>query len=184
MLELKKTAYRHVKVGVLGSRDQLCIHPKVSKESSVGAKVINTTSRKFRKLSQQNTKMNRRVVCLQLHMCKALVSSRSCQFYNNVENKIKEPLFREDILVDIEDLVKKGKQTMCCPYYASRELQHDVDILFTPYNYLLDAKTRRAQDIKLFVIFTKYFFVQYSYDVDNSFSYRISERRGDTGRGS
>lgn len=40
MLELKKTAYRHVKVGVLGSRDQLCIHPKVSKEPTTAAKVI------------------------------------------------------------------------------------------------------------------------------------------------
>lgn len=39
MLELKKTAYRHVKVGILGSRDQLCIHPQVSKETNMGAKV-------------------------------------------------------------------------------------------------------------------------------------------------
>lgn len=39
MLELKKTAYKHVKVGILGSRDQLCIHPKVSLESNVGSKV-------------------------------------------------------------------------------------------------------------------------------------------------
>lgn len=84
-------------------------------------------------------------------MCKMLVSSRSCQYYNNVEQKVKEPLFNKDILVDIEDLVKKGKQTLCCPYYASRELQHDADILFTPYNYLLDPKTRRAQDIRLIV---------------------------------
>lgn len=86
-------------------------------------------------------------------MCRTLVSSRACHFYNNVEQKIKEPLFKEDVLVDIEDLVKKGKQMQCCPYYVSRELQHEADILFTPYNYLLDPKTRRAQDIRLLVIF-------------------------------
>lgn len=39
MLELKKTAYSHVKVGILGSRDQLCIHPQVSNENNISAKV-------------------------------------------------------------------------------------------------------------------------------------------------
>lgn len=155
MLELKKTAYKHVKVGILGSRDQLCIHPKVSQEANLGTKVIQFGLKKLLKLFGE---FKNSIVYLQLHMCKTLVSSRSCQFYNNVENKIKEPLFQEDILIDIEDLVKKGKQTMCCPYYASRELQHEVDILFTPYNYLLDSKTRRAQDIKLFVILLDHFF--------------------------
>lgn len=84
-------------------------------------------------------------------MCKTLVANRGCPYYNNVEKNIQDPLFQHDVLVDIEDLVKKGKQRTCCPYYASKELQKNVDILFTPYNYLLDAKTRRAQDIKLFV---------------------------------
>lgn len=82
-------------------------------------------------------------------MCKTLTSSRSCPYYNNIDTKIQNPLFQEDRLVDIEDLVKKGKQTQCCPYYASRELQNDANILFTPYNYLLDSKTRRTQDMKL-----------------------------------
>lgn len=85
-------------------------------------------------------------------MCKTLTSNKSCAYYRDVEKKVKESsLFQEDRLIDIEDLVKKGKQTQCCPYFASRELQNDADILFTPYNYLLDPKIRRAQDIKLLV---------------------------------
>ena len=28
----------------------------------------------------------------------------------------------------------------CCPYYMARELRSDADIVFMPYNYLLDAK--------------------------------------------
>ena len=28
MLELRKTSYGHLKIGLLGSRDQLCIHPQ------------------------------------------------------------------------------------------------------------------------------------------------------------
>lgn len=85
-------------------------------------------------------------------MCKILTSARNCIYYNDVEKKVKDSsLFQEDRLIDIEDLIKKGKQTKCCPYFASRELQNDADILFAPYNYLLDPKTRRAHDIKLHV---------------------------------
>ncbi|VVC45636.1 Hypothetical protein CINCED_3A003007 [Cinara cedri] len=56
--------------------------------------------------------------------------------------------FIENGIVDIEDLVNKGKKFNCCPYYGSRELQKDVDVLFTPYNYIIDPRTRKAQDIQ------------------------------------
>ena len=82
-------------------------------------------------------------------MCRILINERKCVYHNNLEKKINEPLFQEDRLIDIEDLLKKGKQMQCCPYYASRELQKNAQMLFTPYNYLLDPKTRRAQDISL-----------------------------------
>lgn len=40
MTELKRTKYAHFKVTVLGSRDQLCLHPEVSKEHNSGVKVL------------------------------------------------------------------------------------------------------------------------------------------------
>lgn len=60
MQELKRTAYKHVKVAVIGSRDQLCIHPEVSKEKNASNKI---------------------------HMCQARVRARSCVYFNNVETR-------------------------------------------------------------------------------------------------
>lgn len=123
MKELRRTNYRHMKVGIIGSRDQLCINPEVMKETNSSIKIA---------------------------LCRAKVSARTCQFYNNVELKSKEA-FIDDGIIDIEDLVKKGKKFNCCPYYGSRELQKDVDILFTPYNYIIDPRTRKALEIQFSV---------------------------------
>ncbi|XP_069506993.1 regulator of telomere elongation helicase 1 isoform X2 [Ambystoma mexicanum] len=118
--ELKNTTYRP-KVCVLGSREQMCIHPEVMKQESNHAKV---------------------------HLCRAKVSTRSCQFYNNVEEKSTEKDLITNIL-DIEDLVKSGSKHRACPYYLSRALKQQADIIFMPYNYLLDLKSRRAHSIDL-----------------------------------
>jgi len=34
-----------------------------------------------------------------------------------------------------------------CPYYVTRENQNTADIIFVPYNYLIDASARKAQNI-------------------------------------
>ena len=36
-----------------------------------------------------------------------------------------------------------------CPYYMARELKANADIIFMPYNYLLDAKSRRIHGVEL-----------------------------------
>ncbi|XP_069035420.1 regulator of telomere elongation helicase 1 isoform X1 [Lepisosteus oculatus] len=118
--ELKNTAYRP-KVCVLGSREQLCINPDVMRQESNHIKV---------------------------HMCRAKMSTRSCLFYNNVEEKSTEKELVNTIL-DVEDLVKSGNKHRVCPYYLSRSLKQQADIIFTPYNYLLDPKSRRAHNIDL-----------------------------------
>ena len=56
MKELKATAYRP-RVSILGSREQLCVHPEVSKHHG----------------SVQN------------HMCRSLVATRSCSFKNEAD---------------------------------------------------------------------------------------------------
>nr|XP_036862434.1 regulator of telomere elongation helicase 1 isoform X6 [Manis javanica] len=118
--ELRNTSYRP-RVCVLGSREQLCINPEVKKQESNH---------------------------MQIHLCRKKVSSRSCHFYNNTEEKSLEQELGTPIL-DIEDLVKSGNRHKLCPYYLSRNLRQQADIIFMPYNYLLDAKSRRAHSIDL-----------------------------------
>ncbi|XP_059913419.1 regulator of telomere elongation helicase 1 [Gadus macrocephalus] len=118
--ELKNTAYRP-KMCVLGSRDQMCIHPEVMRQESNHMKV---------------------------HMCKAKVAARSCAFYNNVEEKSTDKDLVNSIM-DVEDLVKAGNKHRVCPYYLSRTLKTQAEIIFMPYNYLLDPKSRRAQNLDL-----------------------------------
>lgn len=122
MQELKRSSYRHVKATVLGSRDQMCIHPEVSKETN---------------------NMNK------VQMCQLKVKSKTCYFYNNVDSKKEDRSVKGDEILDIEDLVAVGKKLKCCPYYLSKELKQEADIVFMPYNYLLDPKSRKANGIEL-----------------------------------
>ncbi|AWP09173.1 putative regulator of telomere elongation helicase 1 [Scophthalmus maximus] len=118
--ELKNTSFRP-KVCVLGSREQLCINQEVMRQESNHVKV---------------------------HMCRGKVSTRSCIYYNNVDEKSTDRDLVESIL-DVEDLVKFGNKQKVCPYYLSRSLKQQADVIFMPYNYLLDPKSRRAHNIEL-----------------------------------
>ncbi|KAG7264351.1 hypothetical protein CRUP_020876 [Coryphaenoides rupestris] len=118
--ELKSTSYRP-KMCVLGSRDQMCVNPEVMRQESNQLKI---------------------------HMSKAKVASRSCIYYNNLDEKSTEKELVNSIM-DMEDLVKAGVKHRVCPYFLSRSLKTQADIIFMPYNYLLDVKSRRAQNIDL-----------------------------------
>lgn len=121
MQELKRTSYGHMKAAVIGSRDQLCIHPDLANESNAN----------------------------KIQMCKLKVQSRSCSFHNRLDSAKESVEIREAKVMDIEDLVAVGRKLKCCPYYASKELMDNADIVFMPYNYLLDPKIRKANKVDL-----------------------------------
>jgi regulator of telomere elongation helicase 1 len=114
--ELRKTNYRP-RMSILGSREQLCIHEKVSKLPK--GSVIN-------------------------HGCATLNARRGCMYRNNLEGFM-GPTDSE--VLDIEDLNKMGRQKKVCPYFYSRETSKSSDIVFMPYNYLLDNAIRKSLDI-------------------------------------
>lgn len=44
--------------------------------------------------------------------------------------------------LDIEDLVTLGRSSGPCPYLLSKEMGSTAEIVFMPYNYLINAKNR------------------------------------------
>ncbi|NXS06324.1 FANCJ protein, partial [Neodrepanis coruscans] len=123
--ELKRTAYSSVPMTILSSRDYTCIHPVVS--SSAG---------------------NRNEMCVELLEGK---QGKSCAYYHGV-HKLSEhhALQAAQGLYqawDIEDLVCLGRKLRACAYFAARELMVGADIVFCPYNYLLDPQIRDSVSV-------------------------------------
>ncbi|XP_012300983.2 Fanconi anemia group J protein isoform X4 [Aotus nancymaae] len=124
--ELRRTAYSGVPMTILSSRDHTCVHPEV-----VG-------------------NFNRNEKCMELLDGK---NGKSCYFYHGV-HKISDQHTLQTFqgmckAWDIEELVSLGKKLRACPYYTARELIQDADIIFCPYNYLLDAQIRETMDLNL-----------------------------------
>jgi regulator of telomere elongation helicase 1 len=117
--EIKNTKYKPI-VSVLGSRDQLCIKPEF-------------------KSSQSGSKTS---------LCKVAVKKQQCQFYHGHEDPLNLSQLKQEIL-DIEDLVKFGETRKACPYYMNQKIHQDADIIFLPYNYIIDPVSRKSQNIDL-----------------------------------
>ncbi|EDS40179.1 fanconi anemia group J protein [Culex quinquefasciatus] len=122
MQEMKNTSYGFMRAVILGSRDQLCIHPEVAKEEGNAVKT---------------------------NLCKAKIQARACSFYSRVEACKERPEITGSTIMDIEDLVRVSTKLKACPFFMSKELIENADVLFMPYNYLLDPKARKANNLEL-----------------------------------
>lgn len=79
-----------------------------------------------------------------------LLDTKTCTLFHKKQKLIGHPsLTTTDRIWDIEDLVRLGKRTQGCPYYASRKLVETADIIFSPYNYIVDPVIRKALEIDL-----------------------------------
>ncbi|OQS55301.1 DNA repair helicase [Ecytonucleospora hepatopenaei] len=77
--------------------------------------------------------------------CRDLVDSKQCHFRHGV-GRLKKKVGN---IFDIEEIKEKGKNCAGCPYFAARELAENADVIFAPYNYLLDPRIRNSMDIDL-----------------------------------
>eukprot|EP00934_Nitzschia_sp_Nitz4_P001171 Nitzschia sp. Nitz4//scaffold2_size372955//57610//61680//NITZ4_000371-RA/size372955-snap-gene-0.9-mRNA-1//1//CDS//3329546620//1171//frame0 len=126
--ELRNTRYRP-KHAVLGSREHMCVNPKVKKAHSTA------------------TDIN--------HDCSRLGKDRKCSYRNRLDGF--EPPNEErgsclsgaQQVRDMEELVAMGKDRKVCPFYYTRDLVADAELILLPYNYLFDrdARTTTLADI-------------------------------------
>ncbi|KAM9320096.1 Fanconi anemia group J protein [Gastrophryne carolinensis] len=122
--EMRKTAYSSVRMTILSSREHTCVNPDVQ--------------------SNRNEK------------CKELLEAKdgaSCRYYYGAQKMSEQNVlqYRHGVSQawDIEELVGLGKRLRSCAYYAARELMKEADIVFCPYNYLLDSQIRKSMEICL-----------------------------------
>lgn len=128
--ELKATVYRPF-MTVLGSRDQLCIHDVAQKHSGL----------RLNRACRQLTAPSRRG-------CKYHLTVMSPRDYENRSKALLEQL-KDEPPKDIEDLGEFGMREGACPWYLTRAAatSGEVEILFVPYNYLLNRSTRDSIDL-------------------------------------
>ena len=125
--ELKRTAYRP-RMALLGSRQQLCVHADVSRLSGLA----------------------------QNHACHTLVNGHGCSFYEKLGHQLQQrkagtaPLLPAlESCMDLEDLLRFGTDHGVCPYFATRELLSESELVLMPYQYLVDPPIRDALQLNL-----------------------------------
>ncbi|XP_067866827.1 Fanconi anemia group J protein isoform X3 [Heterodontus francisci] len=124
--ELRRTNYSCVRMTILSSRDHTCVHPEVS------------------------SSYNRNEKCKDLLDGK---DGRSCRYYQGVHKMNEQNILQWShgmhLAWDIEELVSLGKKLRSCAYFVARELMQEADIVFCPYNYLMDPQIRESMKISL-----------------------------------
>ena len=78
--------------------------------------------------------------------CEDALKRASCSYFKGTQAWKSSAM---NHLYDVEDLCRIGKQRKGCPYFLSRNLASEADIIFGPYNYLLDPVIRRSMGIEL-----------------------------------
>ncbi|GIY35770.1 hypothetical protein CDAR_27831 [Caerostris darwini] len=121
--EIQRSPYKdQVIVTTLGSRANFCINESVSK---------------LRNLSLINEH------CIDMQRKK---SGKKCPYFKNLADLQDSVL---SAVRDIEDIVELGRDLKSCPYYATRHVIPDAEIVLLPYNVILHKPTRDAYGIVL-----------------------------------
>jgi regulator of telomere elongation helicase 1 len=71
-----------------------------------------------------------------------------CKFNHRANSdKIRNTIRLDWGPLDIEDIIKAGETNEFCPYYQQMDRAEAADIIFMPYNYILDRTTRQSFEI-------------------------------------
>ncbi len=151
-------------MAVIGSREQLCIHPEVSKKETnvekVGQRLMHYCTLKsciisihcvcrficvvprFTIMLVSITPILIVSILLPIVSCHNQILCGSMYMYTLLHFAIIVKRLQSSAgeVLDIEDLMLIGTRQRMCPYYLARELKSQADVIFMPYNYILDVK--------------------------------------------
>lgn len=124
--EFKKTSYKYKNMTILSSREHSCIYEK------------------------QGGNKSKTEICSELLDLKK--RKANCPYFEkaykfNSNESLKELDFHTPW--DIEDILKFGKTHSACPYFGARKLLEEAEIIFCPYNYILDPNIREIMNINV-----------------------------------
>ncbi|XP_012219996.1 Fanconi anemia group J protein homolog [Linepithema humile] len=93
----------------------------------------------------QDTDRNKNDLCNELL---DPLKPKKCPYYTELNKK--PTLFSNlETPWDIEDLVSMGRAHKACPYFGARALKTEAEIIFCPYNYIVDPHIRESMQISL-----------------------------------
>jgi fanconi anemia group J protein len=115
---------------ILSSREHTCIHEEVIGEPKKNEKCKELIKGKKDKTTGE------------------IIPSSQCSYYH-LWKKTDDNDFMDDNCWDIEDLINESKDRGYCPFYVSRDIAKQVDIVFCPYNYLIDPSIRSSMKLSL-----------------------------------
>ncbi|XP_069358195.1 ATP-dependent DNA helicase DDX11 isoform X1 [Maniola hyperantus] len=142
--EIKRTEFSNsTRVVTLASRHHYCINSDVTKLKNVN--LVNE-----RCLDMQKSKTKSTSVGDEGKVLKKTRTSRcnACPYYNqNNITRLKEQLLVD--IMDMEDIVKTGKQLKACPYYASRMALDDAEVVLISHAGIVSSGARSGVSLKL-----------------------------------
>ena len=139
--QLQNTTYKDkIQMTLLSSRDNYCIHPVVSKASNKNHECAKLTRPDPNNQGKGKWEM----------------SKSACGFYERLRGKTSNDFTRSSgakqapHVFDIEQFTEYCQSTHAvCPYYTSRLLIVDANIILCPYNYLIDPRVRNSMQLSV-----------------------------------
>ncbi|CAB3245725.1 unnamed protein product [Arctia plantaginis] len=131
--EYRRTSYcGKAKMTILSSRDKSCIREFNKDQWSTRNDMCRDCIRSDNQSSSNNDSKK--------------TKDSQCLYYDNrraLSHEVMPDTF------DLEELIQIGHRKHACPYYGAREMAKTADIIFCPYNYLIDPSIKANLQINL-----------------------------------
>ncbi|CAB3257841.1 unnamed protein product [Arctia plantaginis] len=142
--EIKRTVFKDdTRVVTLASRQHYCINAEVSRLKNVN--LINERCLDMQKSKTKSTSVAEEGKVLKKTKTR---SCTDCPYYNQTNiAKLKERMLVD--IMDMEDIVKCGKELKACPYYASRMALEDAEVILISHAGIVSSGARSGISLKL-----------------------------------